>query len=281
MNAVCYALLLLILFAVSATAAETESFSWSTQYGCRRAEFEVAGRKGFVILPPDEASIRIIPWVWYAPTFIGACPSDRQSWIAERLLSSGIALCGVDVGETYGNPSGRAVYTQFHRFVIKKFRLSAKACLWPQSRGGLMLYNWAVEHSRLVACVGGTYTVCDITSYPGIPIAAPVYGMTDVEFKEHLKENNPIDRLEPLARKKVPVFHIHGDGDTVVPLETNSAKLVERYKALGGPADIEVIHGKGHEEVAEFFENHKMVDFFVRHAWPQPPDAQRPPEAAK
>lgn len=283
MNAVCCALLILIPFIVSAAAADadTESFSWSTQYGCRRAEFEVAGSKGFVILPPNEANIRIIPWVWYAPTFIGSYPSDRQSWIAERLLANGIALCGVEVGESYGSPSGRAVYTQFHRFVIKKFRLAAKACLWPQSRGGLMLYNWAVEHPRLVQCIGGTYTVCDITSYPGIAIAAPAYGMTEAEFKERLAENNPIDRLEPLARKKVPVFHIHGDVDTVVPLEANSAKLVERYKALGGPAEVEVIHGKGHEEVAEFFENQKMVDFFVSHAWPQSPDAQQPPRSVR
>lgn len=144
-----------------------------------------------------------------------------------------------------------------------------------------MLYNWAVEHPRLVQCVGGTYTVCDITSYPGIPTAAPAYGMTEAEFAEHLAENNPVDRLAPLAKAKVPIFHIHGDVDTVVPLEANSAKLAERYKALGGPIEVQVVPGKGHEEVDEFFESQEMVDFFVGHAWPELPGTQQPPRSVK
>ncbi len=57
---------------------------------------------------------------------------------------------------------------------------------------------------------------------------------------------NPIDLLEPLARAKVPLLHVVGDADEVVPVAENTAILDERYKALGG--SIQVIHkpGVGH-----------------------------------
>jgi hypothetical protein len=33
---------------------------------------------------------------------------------------------------------------------------------------------------------------------------------------------------------------------------------------LGGKADVEVIHGKGHEEVPEFFESERLLDYLLR-----------------
>ncbi len=46
--------------------------------------------------------------------------------------------------------------------------LATKACLLVRSRGGLMLYNWAVEHPSSVACVAGIYPVCNLDTYPGL-----------------------------------------------------------------------------------------------------------------
>jgi len=236
------------------------------QYGYERADFDVAGRRGFVILPPEAKRSKAMPWVWYAPTFIGMLPSESNRWICERLLAGGIAVAGIDVGETYGNPQGRAEYTKFHKFVVAKFGLSRKPCLWGQSRGWLMLCNWASEHPELVKCMGGTYAVCDLASYPGLADACSYYGMTESELRSHLSEHNPIDRLAPLAARKVPIFLIHGDSDTPVPVQANSGLLARRYRALGGPVELQVISGKGHAEIPEFFLSQKMVDFFVKHA---------------
>ena len=47
-------------------------------------------------------------------------------------------------------------------------------------------------------------------------------GMTKDERAAHLAEHNPVDCLAPLAKAKIPLFHIHGDMDQVVPLEANS-----------------------------------------------------------
>ena len=45
------------------------------------------------------------PWVWYAPTLPGL-PSQAETWMFDRLLAAGIAIAGIDVGESYGSPEG-------------------------------------------------------------------------------------------------------------------------------------------------------------------------------
>jgi dipeptidyl aminopeptidase/acylaminoacyl peptidase len=234
-------------------------------FGGQREEFLVGMNRAFVILPRTSAETGTAPWIWYAPTFVpGGLPGRAHAWIFERLLARGFAIAGVDVGESYGNPAGRAVFTEFHRVVVQRFGLSARPALLPQSRGGLMLYNWAAEHPDLVSCIGGIYPVCDQSSWPGLKRSSGAYGMTETELGAHLAEHNPIDRLAPLARERIPILHLHGDADTVVPLERNSAELSRRYRALGGEMELRVIPGIGHKVCPEFFEEPRLVDFFLR-----------------
>ena len=126
-----------------------------------------------------------------------------------------------------------------------------------------MLYNWAAEHPDEVQCIGGIYTVCDPTSWPGTETAAPAYKLTPQEFAEQAHEHAPLNRLEPLARFEVPILHVHGDADTVVPLERNSGALIQKYKALGGPGYLEIVPGKGHQVCDEFFKNETLLTFFL------------------
>ncbi|MDQ3621921.1 MAG: prolyl oligopeptidase family serine peptidase, partial [Verrucomicrobiota bacterium] len=80
-----------------------------------------------------------------------------------------------------------------------------------------------------------------------------------------LKEHNPIERLAPIAQAKIPVLHVHGDADKVVPLEQNSAVIAERYKALGGPMELVVVPGKGHQNDPAFFESEPIFQFLMKH----------------
>ena len=247
-----------------AAAAEPPSF------GGIREDFTVgaASNKAFVVSPPGPAPSGPRSWVWYAPTFVrdqGGYPNPGQhAWLFAQLLSNGFAIAGVDVGESYGSPAGRVVFTEFHRAAVDRFKLASKACLLPQSRGGLMLYNWAVEHPDLVQCIGGIYTVCDLESYPGLAKACGAYGLDADGLKARLKEHNPVERLEPLAKLGVPILHLHGDVDKLVPLERNSGALAARYKALGGPMELVVIPGHGHDSSDAFFRNARLVEFIVR-----------------
>ena len=86
------------------------------------------------------------------------------------------------------------------------------------------------------------------------------------ELEAELPKHNPIDRLAPLAKAKVPIFHIHGDKDRVVPLDKNSAIIKERYDKLGGPMTLEVVHGQGHNMWSGWFQSQNLVDFVIRHA---------------
>jgi pimeloyl-ACP methyl ester carboxylesterase len=244
----------------------------SNEYGATRVDFAVSGGSGFVIKPNGSEPAGLKPWVWYAPTFVkarpemGRYPNKSLDWLFTRLLAKGVWIAGVDVGESWGNSRGRKAYTHFYKYVRKNYALSPRPCLLAQSRGGMMLYNWAVEHAHNIGCIAGIYPVTNLEGWPdlGGERIPQAYGMSEAELRKHLRKDNPIDRLAPLARAKVPIFHIHGDADKVVPLEQNTLEFVRRYKALGGEAEVEVIHGKGHEEVPEFFQSERLLDFLLR-----------------
>lgn len=225
--------------------------------------FKLAGHDAFVISPqqpqPDT------PWVWYAPTLLGL-PSKAEEWMFKRFLQSGIAIAGIDVGESYGSPDGCAAYSQLYDYLVSKRQFRRQPVLLARSRGGLMLYNWAIENSKSVGGIAGIYPVCNIKSYPGIDRAAGAYGLTAEQLTRDLKTHNPIDRLQSLAVAGVPVFHIHGDSDNVVPLANNSAIVAERYRKLGGEMTLEVVKGQGHNMWSGWFESQRLVEFVIDNA---------------
>ncbi len=227
--------------------------------------FLIQERTAFLILPEKPKANQPIPWVWYAPTLRGL-PASSEKWMFERFLKAGIAIAGVDVGESYGSPKGRAVYTALHEYLVKKRGLDKQACLLARSRGGLMLYCWAAENPDKVRCITGIYPVCNIASYPGLKRACGAFGLTAEELKAQLTKHNPIDRLAPLAKAKVPIFHIHGDKDGTVPLDKNSALIKVQYGKLGGNMTLEVVKGQGLNMWIGWFQSQNLVDFIIKHA---------------
>jgi predicted esterase len=227
--------------------------------------FTIGDRPAFLILPNKARQGDRIPWVWYAPTLTGL-PGQAEKWMFEQFLARGIAIGGVDVGESYGSPQGTRVYSALYDELVEKRGLARQACLLARSRGGLMLYNWAVENPESVACIAGIYPVCSLSSYPGLQRACGAFGMTKEQLAAKLAEHNPIDRLDPLAKAKVPIFHIHGDSDRVVPLDENSGEVKKRYDKLGGPMTLEVVEGQGHNMWPGWFNSQKLVDFVISNA---------------
>lgn len=223
--------------------------------------FTVRGHEAFVRLPErrDDAPL---DWVWFAPVVDGQ-PSARHDHLSRAILAAGRAFAGVSVGESYGSPAGREVFTAFHAEVTQRFGLAGRVTLLAQSRGGLQHYAWASEHPELVRRIGGIYPVGDLRDWPGLERAAPAYGLSPDELDRQLAAHNPLEVLEPLARAGVPVFHVHGDSDTVVPHPAHTEKLAARYRELGGPVEVEVVPGFGHEEADVFFVNARLVSFLL------------------
>jgi dipeptidyl aminopeptidase/acylaminoacyl peptidase len=241
----------------------------SQQFGAMRLDFPVGTGKGFIILPTKEKSDGSRPWMWIAPTFVNhpnprkEVPRDDHGWICRQLLENGFHICGVDVGESYGNPQGRRLYSRLYELMVREFSLDDKACLLCQSRGGLMAYNWAAENPELVKCIGGIYPVCNLQGYLKAERIYSAYGMNESQFSLCFHEHNPVDRLWNLAKADVPIFHVHGKVDKVVPIQDNSGELVRRYKILSGPARVLIIEDKGHELCPEFMHNQQLVDFLI------------------
>lgn len=231
----------------------------------RKERFEVNGHKAFIIWPTKRLE-GPTPWVMYGPTFEERLPGGGEAWMLRRFLDTGIAMAGVDVGESYGSPKGRAVYDALHARLVEEHGFANKAVLLARSRGGLMLYNWAAENPDKVAGIAGIYPVCNLASYPGLKRACGAYGMTENELAGALKSHNPIDRLKPLADAGTPIYHTHGDKDKVVPLDENSALMKQRYTELGGTMTLKIAEGQWHNFWPGFFEDEALVNCVLKWA---------------
>lgn len=230
----------------------------------REVRLSIAGQPSFVTIPAKRTEPA--PWVWYAPTFLDGdlrLPDESHEWLFAELLSRGIAIAGIDVGDSYGSPAGCEAFADFHEVVTERFDLAAKPSLLAQSRGALMHYAWAARHPEQVRAIACIYPVCDLRSYPGIDAAAPSYELTPSELESELAQHNPINILQPLAAAGVPIFHVHGDADDVVPLQDNTAVLASRYRALGGSITVVIVPDLGHEypPCPEFFESRELAAF--------------------
>lgn len=239
--------------------------------------FLVKNSPAFVMRPTENLRRKPQPWIWYAPTLPGL-PDVHEKWMHEKFVAAGIAVAGIDVGESYGGPRGRGLFTDFYRDMTERRGFAARPVLLGRSRGGLMICSWAVEHPEAVAGIAGIYPVFDFRTYPGLDKAASAYEMTGKELGERSAENNPIERLAPLAKKAVPAFLIHGDVDTLVPLKENSAEFVRRYEAGGAGKSVKLVVAKdqGHNYWEGFFRCQELVDFAIEHAREGAKAAARP-----
>lgn len=209
------------------------------------------------------------PWVWYAPT-LPAHPDRSHTWYIERLLANGISLAGCDQGEVRGSPKSVEVFTKFYYEMVRG-GYSKKPVLLGQSRGGLMMLSWAVRNPKRVGGFAGIYPVLNLRSWPMKRNLGPTladFGMDRDVFSHVIVQHNPINHLAGLAKAKVPMCIVHGDSDRVVPLEDNSAILADRYGKLGGDAKVEVVPGKGHQVVDEFFKSAKLIQFMLERSAP-------------
>lgn len=224
--------------------------------------FVLDGATAFVLLPATPPA-GPQPWVLYAPTLPGL-PSDAERWLFERLLRAGVAIAGIDVGESYGSAAGARRYDALYEHLVGARGFAKKAILLGRSRGGLMTLAWGADRPERVAAFAGIYPVCDLRSYPGLARAAPAHGLDEAGLAAALPAHNPIDRLERLARAGVPFFCVHGDQDVVVPLPANSQELCARVRAAGGSAELELLTGRGHDMDLGFFQSERLLAFVLR-----------------
>ncbi|RMF98837.1 MAG: alpha/beta hydrolase [Planctomycetota bacterium] len=222
-----------------ASRAETWYRAKTTWNGFDRFEFEVAGRKAYVVVPAKIAESK--PWIWRARF------PDYHAEMDVALVRRGFHIGYVDVAGLYGSPKAMEIGDAFYRFVTERLGLSSRPVLEGVSRGGLFVYNWAARHPDRVACIYADTPVLDIRSWPGGKgrgegseacwrECLEVYGLTEetaVSFSE-----NPIDHAAIIAKARIPILHVVSDNDRIVPPAENTDLFAERLRAAGGTMEI-------------------------------------------
>jgi predicted esterase len=228
--------------------------------------FEINGHKAYLHAPAEPASGK--PWIWYGPVVKGDLILVRFKKYYEPFMNAGIAIAGYDLGEVRGAPGSTAKFSKFYDEMVKR-GYSTKPILLGQSRGGIMTLAWAVQNPDKVQAWVGIYPVCNLASYPlksSKKETLADFGLTEEELKAKLPEYNPIEKLAPLAKAKVPMFAVHGDKDGPVPYEENTRLLKEKYEAAGGTFSLKLVPGGRHEVTPAFFECQELIDFVLKNA---------------
>lgn len=263
--------LTLLLLALSATSTMAigapfpgKQSDWN---GYQRYDFEVDGRPVVVVAPRQPAQGK--PWVWHGE-FFGHKPEPDIA-----LLNRGFHIVYMRVPDMLGAPPAVAHWNALYEVLTKQYGLANKVALVGLSRGGLYCYNWAAANPEKVACIYGDAPVCDFKSWPGgrgkgqgsprdWQLVLDRYGFkNDAEALAY--DKNPIDQLAPLAAAKIPLLHVYGDADEVVPWDENTGILADRYRKLGGSITLIVKPGVGHHPHG-LDDPTPIVEFIVRHA---------------
>jgi hypothetical protein len=129
--------------------------------------FLVDDRPAFILWPSQEKRSTPQPWVMYSPT-LPRYPDVHEKWMHQQFLDAGVAVAGIDVGESYGSPEGRKHFSALYKELATKRNFGAKPCLLGRSRGGLWSSSWAIRNTNKVAGIAGIYPVFDLTTYPGM-----------------------------------------------------------------------------------------------------------------
>jgi len=218
------------------------------KFGFKQHEFLVNGCKAIVVEPNNPLPGKL--WVWRAEFF------DYFQETVFALVEAGYYLAYIEVGNTFGAPDALKNWDVFYEYLTKELGFAKKMILEGMSRGGLYIYNWASRNTDKVAVIYGDAPVCDFKSWPaGIGKGEGSKEdweklINDYHFKGEEEALaypfNPIDNLEEIAKAKIPIIHVYGDVDELVPHEENTIILAERYRKLGGDITLIPKPGIGH-----------------------------------
>lgn len=226
-------------------------------------EFQFNGREAKIVFPNNKDETNF--WIWRA-RFWGHEPQ-----LDKALLEKGFHVVYVDVANLFGNDEAVEIWDQFYDHCVKEYKLNKKVVLEGMSRGGLIVYNWASKNTDKVFAIYADAPVCDIKSWPGGLYSGKgspadwktclgAYGLDTISVKGF--KGIPVHNCVSVAKAGIPVIHVFGEADKVVPHNENTLLLAEQFIEAGGR--IELIGKKGIGHHPHSLEDPKpIVDFIL------------------
>ncbi|WP_242203074.1 GDSL-type esterase/lipase family protein [Aestuariivivens insulae] len=233
-------------------------------HGYRQTNFKWNGIDCKIVEPKFVTEER--PWVMRA-RFWGHEP---QTDIA--LLERGFHIAYCDVANLYGAPEAVSRWDAFYEFMTTN-GFSKKVILEGMSRGGLMVYNWAEKNPEKVACIYADAPVLEVKSWPkgdGIYKGSPedweqlkqVYGLVSDSLVATF-QGDPIHKTKSIASAGIPMLHVCGLTDSIVPADENTEPFVRAIQHYGG--QVEAIYKENNGHHPHSLKNPTpIVDFILR-----------------
>ncbi|WP_207534085.1 SGNH/GDSL hydrolase family protein [Desertivirga arenae] len=224
--------------------------------------FTISTHSAYFIKPSNPLPGK--PWVWRASF------PDWHTEMDSLLLTRGFHVAYVSVDDQFGSPYAMQVWDEFYNYLVSKEGFAVKPSLEAISRGGLYAYGWAKRNPDKVSCIYAEAPICDFKSWPGGKGIGPgdrqewvklqaAYGLKEERLLKFT--DNPIDNLEGLASFKVPLLHVVGYDDRLVPSSENTFILIQKYIAAGGPAAVYPVSNGPQELDGHHFPIKKATDF--------------------
>ncbi len=238
--------------------------TWIEPY--EKHEFEISGRPVTIVCP--QTPLNGTPWAWKGE-FLNAFPRTELA-----LLEKGYHIVYMDYQHRFGCPDTVNKWNDLYAFLTGEYLFAKKPALIGLSRGGLYCYQWAIANPDKVACIYADAPVCDMRSWPGgkgtgpgcpenWPKVLEVFGFASEQDAE-VYPGNPIDNLATLAAHRIPLLHVYGDADEVVPWEENTGIVASRYPKLGGEITLIAKPGCLHHPHG-LDDPTPVVDFIMKH----------------
>lgn len=235
----------------------------NSYHGYPRSEFSVNGLQAVLVAPHSPAPNR--PWIWRTEFF------DHRPELDLALLAKGFHLAYLDLQNGYGSPGALEQYSHFYRQMVNEHGLHRKVVLEGFSRGGLSAYNWASANPDKVMAIYADAPVCDFRSWPyRRPEAAEDWKRLVKEYGFPSEEDalsyqfGPLGKLEPLSKARVPLIHVVGQADEVVPVSANTDILEREYRRLGGLIKVIRKEGVGHHPHS-LADPTPILEFILKH----------------
>ena len=228
-------------------------------------EFSFEGKNAKVVIPIKKHGNGL--WIWRA-RFWGHEPQ-----LDLALLEKGFHVVYVDVADLFGNQEAVKLWDQFYEHCVSEYKLNPKVVLEGMSRGGLIIYNWASQNTDKVFCIYADAPVCDIKSWPGglytgkgspdaWEVCLAAHNLDSVSVMDF--KNIPINTCINVAKAGIPVIHVYGESDIVVPHTENTNLLAEQFKAAGGNIELIGKEGLGHHPHS-LEDPTPILDFILKH----------------